>query len=370
MFLTVAVFCLMITGTISAQEPEELNDGIKTAEAKDAGISISKLIEMDSAIVRNEFKNITSILIARDGKLVYEKYYNGFDKNSLHDTRSATKSITSILIGLAIDNKFIPSEKTAVFQYFEKEYEINNPDSRKNKITIEDLLTMSSLLECDDGNMYSSGNEERMYLTEDYIKFALDLPIKGFPAWAQKPEETLYGRSFSYCTAGTVLLGGIIERSTKMKVQEFADKFLFSPLGITNYQWQITPTGLPMTGGGLRLSSRDFMKLILLCSQKGLWNDKQIISNDWIVKSTTPHSDVRENTDYGYLFWLEKFGAGDPKYSAYYMTGTGGSKIAVFPNLNLKVVITSNWYGGRGKAHEQSRNILNKFILPAIGKLD
>lgn len=226
---------------------------------------------------------------------------------------------------------------------------------------------MSSLLECDDDNMYSSGNEERMYLTEDYIKFALDLPIKGFPAWVQKPEETIYGRSFSYCTAGTVLLGGVIERSTKMKVQEFADKFLFSPLGITNYQWQITPTGLPMTGGGLRLNSRDFLKLILLYNQKGLWNGKRIISNDWIVKSTTPQADVRENTDYGYLFWLQKFGVGDSKYSAFYMAGNGGSKITVFPDLNLIVVITSNWYG-TSKAHDQSENILNKFIIPSILK--
>jgi len=363
----VAVFILLINSYTFSQVPKSLNDGIKTALPANVDILTDKLQQLDSAILKNDFKNITSILIARHGKLVYEKYYNGFTDTTLHNTRSATKTITSMLIGLAIDQKFIPSEQTTVFSYFQDKKPIQNPDARKEKIAIEDLLTMSSLLECDDENQFSSGNEERMYVTEDYIKFALDLPIKGFPAWTTKPKDSPYGRSFSYCTAGAVLLGGVIERSTKMKVDAFAKKYLFDPLEILKPTWQITPLGMPMTGGGLLLKSRDFLKLALLYNNKGIWNGKQIISDNWITKSVTPHAEARENTDYGYFWWIQKFGTQTNNHLAYYMAGNGGSKIAVVPDLDLVIVLTANWYG-TGKAHQQSEKIISDYILPAIIK--
>lgn len=354
-----------ITLYVPAQTPSNLNDGLIVAEPSSAGITAENLQRLDSAIIKGELRNITSILIARHNKLVYEKYYSGFTDSSLHDTRSATKTITSMLVGIAVDKKFIPSEKSPALTYFTDKKPFQNPDARKNKITIEDLLTMSSLLECDDENQFSAGNEERMYLTEDYFRFALNLPIKGFPAWAAKPAEAPYGRSFSYCTAGVVLLGGVLERSTKMKVDAFAAKYLFNPLGVSKATWQITPMGMPMTGGGLKLRSRDYIKLGMLYNNKGEWNGKQIISPGWIAKSTTPHANARDNTDYGYLWWLQKFGAPGKEQPAYYMAGNGGNKIAIFPELDLIVVITSNWYG-HGRAHAQSEKILSEYIIPSV----
>lgn len=350
---------------VNAQVPASLNDGLMRGNPSDFNAEISKLQQLDSLIQKGEFKNITSLLIARNGKLIYEKYYNGFTDSSLHDTRSATKTITGILTGIAIDKKFIPSEKTTVFHYFIDKKPIQNPDDRKNKISVEDLLTMSSLLECDDDNQFSSGNEERMYLTEDYIRFALNLPIKGFPAFIPKPNESPYGRSWSYCTAGVVLLGGVIERASKLKLDVFAKKYLFEPLGITNAKWQITPMGMPMPGGGLALKSRDYIKLGQLYLNKGEWNGKQIISKEWIDKSVSPKANARENVDYGYLWWLQKFGKTENEHPAYYMAGNGGNKIAVFADLNMVVVITSNWYG-TGKAHAQSEKILSEYIIPAV----
>jgi CubicO group peptidase (beta-lactamase class C family) len=368
-YIPVILFLLAIIFVFSSlalgQIPAKLNDGLPVAEPSCVGISLEKLQELDNAITKNEFEKITSVLIARNGKLVFEKYYNGFTEKSLHDTRSATKSITGILIGLAIDHKFIPSEKTTILRYFADKKPFQNPDPRKEKITIEDLLTMSSLLECDDFNQFSRGNEERMYLIEDYFKFALDLPVKGFPAWATKPEDAPYGRSFSYCTAGTVLLGGVLEKSTKMKIDRFAEKYLFSPLGISEIKWQITPMGMPMTGGGLQLKSRDFVKLGLLYENGGMWNGKQLVSKEWIAKSTKPRASAQDETDYGYLWWLQKFGQKDKKYSAYFMSGNGGSKIAVFPEIDLVVVLTGNLYGSR-KGHLQTEKILSDYIIPSV----
>jgi CubicO group peptidase (beta-lactamase class C family) len=191
---------------------------------------------------------------------------------TLRDTHSATKTLTGILIGIALDRGFIKSPETPIVSFFKDKQPFENPDPRKNKITIEDFMTMSSLLECNYQNNFSRGNEERMYLIEDYIKFTLDLPIKGFPAFISKPRESPpYGRSFSYCTVGAATLSGILERATKMKVPEFADKFLFAPLGIEKKEWQITPTGLAMTGGGLHLESLDLLKLAQVYLDGGVW---------------------------------------------------------------------------------------------------
>ncbi len=120
---------------------------------------------------------------------------------------------------------------------------------------------MNSSLECNDWNQNSRGNEERMYLIEDWAKFYWDLPMKGFPEWATKPEDSKYGRSFSYCTAGVIVLGNIIDQASATSLTHYADEKLLKKFRITDYHWQITPKRLPMTGGGLGLKSRDLLKI-------------------------------------------------------------------------------------------------------------
>ena len=186
---------------------------------------------LESAVASGELKKIGSVLIARHGKLVYEAYFDG-DAATLRNVRSASKTVTSMLVGIAIDKKQLAGVHATILPFFSDKQPLEHLDPRKQKITVEDFLSMSSLLECDDQNNFSRGNEERMYVIEDWVKFTLDLPIKGFAPWATKPAESPYGRSFSYCTAGVTTLGAVVEQATHTKLAEFAQKNLFAPLGI------------------------------------------------------------------------------------------------------------------------------------------
>jgi CubicO group peptidase (beta-lactamase class C family) len=152
-----------------------------TASPQAGGLSVVHLQAMASAIQAGTFKQITSVVIARHGKLIYEGYFDGSDRTTLRNTRSVTKTITGMLVGIAIDQGLLAGVDVPILPFFPDKRPVRHSDPRKEDITVEDLLTMSSALECDDWNQFSRGNEERMYLIEDWIQFTLDLPIKGFP---------------------------------------------------------------------------------------------------------------------------------------------------------------------------------------------
>lgn len=320
------------------------------------------LTAMEAKIRAGEFKKTTSVVVLRHGDVGYETYFDA-NADTLHNTRSATKTIAGMLVGIAVDRKALTVD-TKVLPLFPDKQPLANPDKRKEQITVEDFLTMSSLLECNDWNEYSRGNEERMYLIEDWAKFTLDLPIKGFPAWSPKPADAPYGRSYSYCTAGVFMLGRVVARATKTRLTDFANEHLFGPLGITKLEWQLSPLGEEMTGGGLGLRSRDLASLGQLYLNGGTWNGKRIVSAKWVAESIRPHAKIDDDNDYGYLWWLRTFIPGNEKTRAYYMTGNGGNKVVVFPALDMVVVITATNYGQRDM-HQLSDKLLKEHILPA-----
>lgn len=328
------------------------------------GISAERLGQMEQAIKAGEFKAVTSVLIARRGKLAYEHYFDSDGVDGFRNTRSATKTITGMLIGAAIDRHYIPGIDAHVLDYLQDKLPLENPDPRKGTITIEDFLTMSSLLECDDENSFSRGNEERMYLVEDWAKFTLDLPIRGFPGWEAKPKDSPYGRSWSYCTAGPTTLGVVLERAVKRPVQDFAREVLFAPLGISSVKWQFQPLGTAMTGGGLELRSRDLLKLGQLYLNGGVWSGRPILPAKWVENSLRPHANAREDTDYGYLWWLQTFHARTRSLRSYGMYGTGGNKVLVFPDEALVVVITTTNYRVQGASALTDKLIVD-YILEA-----
>ena len=358
--LLVIFTCLIVI--FLAQTPSSAADSDWVLDPASGGLDSAKLQAMEKAIRSDEFKKITSVLVARNGKLVYEQYFGDNSEASLMNTRSCTKTITSMLVGIAIEQGKL-SLNARIFDFFPEKKNVENPDPRKGKITVEDFLTMSSILECDDWNEYSRGNEERMYLIEDWIQFTLNLPVKGFASWATKPEDSPYGRSFSYCTAGVTTLSGVLEKATKMKTPEFAQTNLFDPLNIKQTGWQVSPLGVAMTGGSLELRSRDLLKLGQLYLDGGTWKGKRVVSEQWVKKSIQPHARIDADTEYGYLWWLKKYKAGEKTYPCYLMTGNGGNKIVVFPDLNMVAVLTSTNYGTAGM-HQQTDRLLSEYILP------
>lgn len=317
-----------------------------------------------AAVKAGDFKQITSVLVARHGSVVYEQYFDGDGADGLRNTRSVTKTVAGMLVGAAIERGLLRLD-SPVLPWFKDRRPLANPDPRKARITVEDLLTMSSMVECDDDNQYSRGNEERMYLVEDWSRFYLELPVRGFPDWVPRPERQPYGRAFSYCTAGVTLLGPILERATRRSVPAFADDVLFKPLGITQHHWQLQPSGTAMTGGGLGLRTQDLWKLGQLYLNGGSWQGRQVLPAAWVRRSIAPHAHVRDGVDYGYLWWLQPFTVGERTIATFAMSGMGGNKVYVLPELDAVVVITSANFGIQG-AHPLTEKLLTTRVLPAV----
>ena len=354
MFRIAFVLCLVATSARA--------DWVRsTPEAE--GLSAARLRDMEGDVRAGEFKKITSIAIARKGKLVYEAYFDG-DATTLRDTRSVGKTITSILVGMAIAERKLSAVDAKILAILpERARRIANPDPRKLKITVEDFLTMSGPLECDDWNDFSRGNEERMYLVEDWTQFILDLPIRGWAREGTSEESPEYGRRFSYCTGGVFVLGEVLGRVTNSAVDRYAQERLFAPLGITRAQWVYSPRGQAMTGGSLRLATRDLLRIAQLYLDDGVHDGKQLVDSAWIKRSLEPKVRIDEATEYGYLWWLKAFGP--KKIPAFWMSGNGGNKVMGFPSLDLTVVITSTNYATRGM-HEQTEKLVVEYILPAV----
>jgi CubicO group peptidase (beta-lactamase class C family) len=270
-------------------------------------------------------------VVSRGGEVVVEEYREG-GAETLRNTRSCTKTVASMLLGIAIDRGVVPGVETPLAEL------LGEPAP---PIALRDLLTMSSCLDCNDWDDASPGNEELMYPRQDWLAFALSLPMR---------EE----RTFSYCTAGVVALGIGLERALGEPLPAFARRELFDPLGIERAEWQQTPLGQTSTAGGLLLTSRTLLSLGELYLRGG----GGLVPPAWVAESLSPHARIDAETEYGYLWWLKSY-AGEP---GFFMTGMGGNRVHVFPDRELVAVITTANFQRRD-AHALSDRLVVELIL-------
>ncbi len=354
--LTVKVKYPDISAVISMLQPIHPGSGLETATGEIDSVLIA---ELNTKILQNQFKEITGLAVIADGKLLLEEYFNGYTRDSLHDTRSVGKSFASTLTGMAIEDGYLRGDSQTLADFYDLE-KFNNYTLSKGKVTLKSLLTMSSGFAGSDLDMNSPGNEENMYPTSDWVRFALDLPMDS---------NKFTGESWDYFTAGVVLLGDILNRSVPGGLEKYSSQKLFEPLGIDRYRWEYTPQGVVNTAGGLRLRLIDLAKFGWMYKDKGMFNGRQILPEDWVRRSLSKHLQIpgSENEYYGYLFWNKKFNVNGNSYEVYYASGNGGNKIFIFKDLPLVIVITSTAYN-RPYGHAQVDKLMEKYLIPAIVK--
>ena len=332
--------------------PPQSNDGWITANIDEVGIKQASLVQMIDDINAKRLANTHSVLIAKGNKLVFEAYFDGYNADIPHDLRSASKSISSAMIGLAIDDKIIKGTAQKLYDCIPKEYQYTK-DSLKSKISIQDLLTMSSGLDVD--GMASEGNYQD---SDNWLKTALEASMANEP-----------GTYTDYGSANPFLLGVCLNECLKKPLEVYMDQKLLSSLGITNYIIQTEDTQTtPYFGGGMHLTSRDMLKFGQLYLNRGKWKGKQIISQSWVEESFQKHvrlEDVKDKNEYGYLWWHKTYIVDNEEIESIEARGAGGQYIFVIPKLEAVVAITSGNFRN-GKLLQQPEKILEEYILPAI----
>ncbi|MCD0468055.1 serine hydrolase [Flavobacterium sp. ENC] len=318
-------------------------------------IDKAKLEELNRKILTKTYKNITSIVVIKDGKLLIEEYFNKENRNTLHDTRSVGKSFASALLGIAIKDHHIKSETQTLKDFYNLKT-FQNYSPAKDSITLQRLLTMSAPLDGSDVNQESPGNEEKMYVANNWVDFTLNLSVD---------KTKVAQKRWDYFTAGVILLGDIIHKSVPGGLEKYADENLFQPLAITDYKWQFTPQKVPNTAGSLQLRSLDYAKFGQLYKNQGIWNGKQILTKDWVTKSLSRQIEIGEGEYYGYLFWNKTFKVKNAAYEVYYSSGNGGNRIFIFKDQPIVIVITSEAYN-TPYGEKQADKIMEEYLIPVI----
>ena len=316
-----------------------------------------KIRDLNRKIAQKDFKDITSLVVIKDGKLLIEEYFNGADRTTLHDTRSVGKTFTSALMGMAIRDGYIKDMTRTLADFYDLK-SFSNFAPKKSGVTLKNLLTMSSAFAGSDQDENSPGNEEKMYPTSNWVKFALDLPVD---------DAKENGRQWDYFTAGVILLGDILDKSVPGGLERYAEIGLFKPLGITRYKWQYTPKKIANTAGSLQMASLDYAKFGQLYKNGGLWDGKRVLPEQWVEATFQKYLPIpdAENGFYGLLFWNTTYKVNGHPYETFYCSGNGGNKIFVFTDQPLVIVITATAYN-KPYAHPQVDKMMERYILPAV----
>jgi len=340
--------------------PADLEDGLLVASPDSVSLHRTPLESLTPAKITANYPDTTSVLVFRNERLVFERYFGSGGINVLNNTRSATKTLTALILGQAIADRFLSSSEQGAFDLLPDLAPFGNDGPLKHGITLMDLATMSSALDCNDFDERNIGNEENMYPLANWSRWAVDLPLKA--DYQRSPS----GRGpFSYCTGGVLLLGQVVQRATRKPLDQYYDERLLRPLGIRQRQWARSPSGEFMTGGGLELRSRDLLKLGVLIGANGNWRGAQLVPEAWVRRMQTVSNVVNDDQSYGVLMWQRQFTSPCGPINGWYMSGNGGNVVMIVPLKSLVVVVTRTHYNQKGM-HEETTRLLENHVFAAL----
>lgn len=315
------------------------------------GTSHADVVDDVAAKMRaGDYEGITGMMISRNDDVLAEAYAPGYGPEKRHDIRSATKSITALLVGELVEDGSLKSVKTKLSKILPDAFAHMPKDDPRRDIRVEDVLTMRTGLACNDWVPSSVGQEDKMYKTRDWGAFLLNLPMA---------HER--GEHFSYCTGGVVLLGRVIKKLSGMSVPDYAEERLFGPMGIEGARWEDTPTGHTDTGGHLRLTLQNLHRIGSLVRNGG----EGLVDPKWLKEATTEKTHVYERRErYGYLWWLNSGEVKGQPVSLIYAHGNGGNFIFYVPELKLVAAFTGKNYGDRSQFIPMQ--LLTREIIPSL----
>ena len=340
--------------------PQELDEGWPVASLSDSGFDIEKMFQVDQRLEAGNFTNVHMVAVEYDGKLVYEKYLSGkdeswgspighreFDQNSLHDLRSVSKSVTALMLGIALGDNFEAALSRPIIEYF-PEF-ADDMDVGAEKITLRHILTMSTGLEWNEMDVpYSNldNDERRLYYSLDPIEQVLTKPMRDEP-----------GKDWYYNGGTTMVLAALVAKLSGQEFLDFGREKLAKPLGIdlSNVEWRglgIWQRRLPSAASGLRLRLRDLAKVGSLMLHQGQWQGKQVVPAGWIQASSERHLEQTYRKwsmdgvyGYGYQWWHGNFGGAWGEFTSITGVGYGGQRVFVIPDKKLVVTVFAGNYG-------------------------
>jgi CubicO group peptidase (beta-lactamase class C family) len=350
--------------------PVVSDDGWAIASAESVGIDGTRLCGI-AARLKAQGADVHAVVIVRHGKLVFEQYYAGydepwgspygqhnFDATTKHDMRSASKSVVSLLVGIAIDRKLIAGVDEPVVKFFPEYAALKT--AGWIGVTLRHLLTMSSGIQWDENRGWTDPANDEPHLGKDAdpVGYVLGKPI------AAAPDEI-----WNYNGGGTDLLGNVLERASGKPLNDFAREVLFEPLGITDARWENYQNGRAAAAAGLRLRPRDAAKIGQLVLDHGAWNGRQIVPAAWIAESVAPRFQAIGYFGglffYGYQWWLGRTLSRGEEIKWIAAMGLGGQRIFIVPDLDLVVMTTSGLYGSPRQGNA-ALDILYSSVIPSI----
>jgi len=353
---------LLASGTAcAAGAPASLGDGFLVGTPADVALHGAPLETLTTEVIDANFPDTTSVLVYKDERLVYERYFGAGAINQLNDARSATQTLTALIVGQALADGALPSADAGAFELLPDLAPFRNDGPLKRGITLMDLLTMSSALDCNDFDDHDAGSQVHMYPLTSWSRWVVDLPVRN--DYLRNPS----GRGpFSYCTGGVVLLGQIVQRATHRPLDQYFDQRLLRPLGIRDRQWARSPGGEFDSGGGLRLRSRDLLKLGVLVMGNGNWRGAQLVPAAWVRRMQTVTNVVDGQSSYGMLYWQREYDSPCGKINAWSMSGNGDNAIVTVPLKSMAVVVTRTRFD-HADVRRQTAELLERHVFAALG---